>query len=86
MSLFLHVSFWHYRRGSKEVHDGKTSPLHPHLRHPKHAGHTLEPADLLATSNIRATRRQCENVREGAGAGGGAQEHEPGGYAGGGAP
>ena len=68
------------------LHHGKTSPLHPHLRDPKHTRKTLKPANLLAAGEIGATGRQREDVRKGAGAGGGTEEDEVGGDAGRGAP
>lgn len=73
--------------GTEEnVHDRKASPLHPHLRNPQQPCETLEPVDLLAACNIRATRRQGEDVGKGASAGGGAEEDEVGGDTGRGAP
>jgi len=61
-----------YHGTEENLHDRKTSPLYPHLRNPQQPCKTLEPVHLLTAPNIRATRRQREDVGKGASAGGGA--------------
>lgn len=60
--------------GRRDKHDGKARPLSPNLSDSQQARETFKMAEFRAAGKVGLAGRECDDVGEGAGAGGGPKE------------